>query len=164
MPLDSTSDLGRAWLRSNHWSPEWNVPRRRWGRCDGRRCCGCAQKYRVTRGYSTHAFQSGCSRSYRVHDLVCLHVLLTVILSSDLFPRYLRTLKLDKDLLTMRNFNIYDPMKQGLGLVLDGQTLAHIEVLQNNEGTDEGSLLKLLGRCITPFGEWLAFIGSLFFN
>lgn len=25
-------------------------------------------------------------------------------------------------------------------------------MLQNNEGTDEGSLHKLLSRCITPFG------------
>ena len=30
----------------------------------------------------------------------------------------------------MKNFNIYDPMKQGKGLVLDGQTLAHIEVIR----------------------------------
>lgn len=55
----------------------------------------------------------------------------------------------------MRNFNVYDPMKRGQGLVLDGQTLAHIEVLVNNEGTEEGSLLELLGRCVTPFGESL---------
>ncbi|KIO19597.1 hypothetical protein M407DRAFT_30749 [Tulasnella calospora MUT 4182] len=68
---------------------------------------------------------------------------------------YLRQLNIDKDLVSMKNFNIYDPMKQGLGLVLDGQTLSHIEVLQNNEGTDEGSLLRLLGRCVTPFGKRL---------
>ncbi|KAI0066930.1 DNA mismatch repair protein Msh6 [Artomyces pyxidatus] len=68
---------------------------------------------------------------------------------------YLRQLNIDKDILTMRNFNIYDPMKRGQGLILDGQTLAHIEVLLNNEGTEEGSLLKLLGRCITPFGKRL---------
>lgn len=43
-------------------------------------------------------------------------------------PRYLRQLNIDKDLLSMKNFNIYDPMRQGKGLVLDGQTLAHIEV------------------------------------
>jgi DNA mismatch repair protein MSH6 len=30
-----------------------------------------------------------------------------------------------------------------------------LQVLLNNEGTDEGSLLKLLGRCITPFGKRL---------
>ncbi|THH32610.1 hypothetical protein EUX98_g1558 [Antrodiella citrinella] len=68
---------------------------------------------------------------------------------------YLKTLNIDKDILSMKNFNIYDPMKRGEGLVLDGQTLAHIEVLVNSEGTDEGSLLKLLGRCITPSGKRL---------
>ncbi|KAF9225721.1 DNA mismatch repair protein Msh6 [Gyrodon lividus] len=68
---------------------------------------------------------------------------------------YLRQLNIDKDLLTMKNFNVYDPMQRGRSLVLDGQTLAHIEVLQNNEGTDEGSLHKLLSRCITPFGKRL---------
>ena len=41
---------------------------------------------------------------------------------------YLRQLNIDKDILSMKNFNIYDPMKKGQGLVLDGQTLAHIEV------------------------------------
>ena len=67
--------------------------------------------------------------------------------------RYLRQLNIDKDILSMKNFNIYDPMKRGQGLILDGQTLSHVEVLQNNEGTDEGSLLKILGRCVTPFGK-----------
>ena len=86
--------------------------------------------------------------------------------------RYLRQLNIDKDLLTMRNFDVYDPMKRGTSVVLDGQTLAHVEVsiiplfiqsflavidvvaqvLLNNEGTEDGSLHKLLGRCITPFG------------
>ncbi|KAG6815417.1 hypothetical protein H0H87_002062 [Tephrocybe sp. NHM501043] len=43
------------------------------------------------------------------------------------FDRYLRQLNIDKDILSMKNFNIYDPMKKGQGLTLDGQTLAHIE-------------------------------------
>ncbi|KAH7907952.1 muts domain V-domain-containing protein [Hygrophoropsis aurantiaca] len=68
---------------------------------------------------------------------------------------YLRQLNIDKDLLSMKNFNVYDPMKKGQNLVLDGQTLAHVEVLVNNEGTDEGSLHQLLSRCITPFGKRL---------
>ncbi|EMD35324.1 hypothetical protein CERSUDRAFT_124668 [Gelatoporia subvermispora B] len=68
---------------------------------------------------------------------------------------YLNTLNIDKDILSMKNFNVYDPMQRGQGLVLDGQTLAHVEVLMNNEGTEEGSLLKLLGRCITPSGKRL---------
>jgi len=54
----------------------------------------------------------------------------------------------------MKNFNVYDPMKKGQGLVLDGQSLAHIEVLLNSEGTEEGSLLQLLSRCVTPFGQF----------
>ena len=37
-------------------------------------------------------------------------------------------MNIDKDILSMKNFNVYDPMKRGQGLVLDGQTLAHIEV------------------------------------
>ena len=68
--------------------------------------------------------------------------------------RYLRQLNIDKDILTMKNFNVYDPMKKGQGLVLDGQSLAHIEVLLNSEGTEEGSLLQLLSRCVTPFGQF----------
>ncbi|KAJ7197253.1 muts domain V-domain-containing protein [Mycena pura] len=68
---------------------------------------------------------------------------------------YLRQLNIDKDILSMKNFNVYDPMKRGQGLVLDGQTLAHIEVLLNNEGTEEGTLLKLLNRAVTPFGKRL---------
>ncbi|PCH35419.1 DNA mismatch repair protein Msh6 [Wolfiporia cocos MD-104 SS10] len=68
---------------------------------------------------------------------------------------YLNTLNIDKDILSMKNFNVYDPMKRGQGLTLDGQTLAHLEVLVNSEGTEEGSLLKLLSRCITPSGKRL---------
>jgi len=60
----------------------------------------------------------------------------------------------------MKNFNVYDPMKRGQGLVLDGQSLAHTEVLLNSEGTEEGSLLQLLSRCVTPFGQF-HFIQSL---
>ncbi|PPR06375.1 hypothetical protein CVT24_002487 [Panaeolus cyanescens] len=68
---------------------------------------------------------------------------------------YLRQLNIDKDILSMKNFNIYDPLKRGQGLTLDGQTLAHLEILRNNEGTEDGSLLKLLNRCVTPFGKRL---------
>ncbi|TRM62248.1 muts domain V-domain-containing protein [Schizophyllum amplum] len=68
---------------------------------------------------------------------------------------YLRQLNIGKDILSMKNFNVYDPMKRGEGLVLDGQTLAHLEILMNDEGTEEGTLLKLLSRCITPFGKRL---------
>jgi len=84
---------------------------------------------------------------------------------------YLRQLNIDKALLSARNFNIYDPLRKGQALLLDGQTLAHIEVsgliglengssnaescsqvLLNSEGTEDGTLHHLLGRCITPYG------------
>lgn len=41
---------------------------------------------------------------------------------------YLRSLNLDKDLISQKNFNIYDPIRSGKSLILDGQTLAHMEV------------------------------------
>ena len=56
---------------------------------------------------------------------------------------------------TTKNFNIYDPLSQGQALILDGQTLAHIEVLQNSQGGQEGTLFQLLSRCVTPFGKRL---------
>ncbi|KAF5356840.1 hypothetical protein D9756_006462 [Leucocoprinus leucothites] len=68
---------------------------------------------------------------------------------------YLRQLNIDKDIVSMKNFNVYDPMKRGQGLTLEGQSLAHLEILLNNEGTEDGSLLKLLSRCVTPFGKRL---------
>ncbi|WVQ64535.1 uncharacterized protein L199_002702 [Kwoniella botswanensis] len=68
---------------------------------------------------------------------------------------YLRSLSLDKDLVSQSNFNVYDPIKEGKSLVLDGQTLAHMEVLVNGDGGSEGTLLDLLQRCITPFGKRL---------
>ncbi|GAA5966543.1 hypothetical protein JCM3765_000953 [Sporobolomyces pararoseus] len=68
---------------------------------------------------------------------------------------YLRQLNLDTELVTANNFNIYDPLSRGKALVLDGQTLAHIEVLQNSQGGTEGTLFQLLSRCITPFGKRL---------
>ncbi|WRT63564.1 uncharacterized protein IL334_000469 [Kwoniella shivajii] len=68
---------------------------------------------------------------------------------------YLRSLRLDKDLVSQSNFNVYDPIREGKCLILDGQTLAHMEVLVNGEGGLEGTLLDLLQRCITPFGKRL---------
>ncbi|KAI9490449.1 muts domain V-domain-containing protein [Zychaea mexicana] len=69
---------------------------------------------------------------------------------------YLRTLKHDKDLLSAKNISIYDPVRQTSSLVLDGQTLANLEVLQNSDdGSIDGTLLQLLGNAVTPFGKRL---------
>ncbi|KAJ9114202.1 hypothetical protein QFC20_001718 [Naganishia adeliensis] len=59
------------------------------------------------------------------------------------------------DLMSQRSFNVYDPIRKGENLVLDGQTLSHLEILVNNEGGEEGTLLELLQRCTTPFGKRL---------
>ena len=47
---------------------------------------------------------------------------------------YLKALNLDKDLVSQKNFNIYDPIKEGRSLVLDGQTLGHMEVCSADSG------------------------------
>ena len=63
---------------------------------------------------------------------------------------------LDKDLLSARNISVYDPVRQATSLVLDGQTLANLEVLQNSDdGSIDGTLLQLLGNAVTPFGKRL---------
>ncbi|KFH66766.1 DNA mismatch repair protein MSH6 [Podila verticillata NRRL 6337] len=69
---------------------------------------------------------------------------------------YLRSLKLDEELLSFKNFQVYDPVKQASTLILDGQTLTNLEIFQNNsDGTEAGTVLRLLNRCVTPFGKRL---------
>ncbi|KXX75457.1 DNA mismatch repair protein msh6 [Madurella mycetomatis] len=69
---------------------------------------------------------------------------------------YLRTLKLERSLLSRGNFQLYNPIHRNGTLVLDGQTLINLEVFANSvNGGSEGTLFKLLNRCITPFGKRL---------
>ncbi|KAI9359283.1 putative DNA mismatch repair protein Msh6 [Zopfochytrium polystomum] len=66
---------------------------------------------------------------------------------------YLRTLKLDSELLSARNFHEYDPLRQSGSLIIDGQTLLNLEVFENStDGSAEGTLIKLLNHCMTPSG------------
>jgi len=68
--------------------------------------------------------------------------------------QYLRTLKLERNLLTQGNFNWYNPIQKGTTLVLDGQTLINLEIFANTfDGGSEGTLFTLLNRCVTPFGK-----------
>lgn len=70
------------------------------------------------------------------------------------FVHYLRTLKLDRDLISLGNFTWYDPIRKASTLVLDGQTLINLEVFANSfDGGVEGTLFLLLNRCVTPFGK-----------
>ncbi|KAJ3272065.1 DNA mismatch repair protein msh6 [Terramyces sp. JEL0728] len=69
---------------------------------------------------------------------------------------YLRTLKLDRSLLSASNIHSYDPVRSSNSLILDGQTLINLEIFQNtNDGGDKGTLFKLLNHCSTPFGKRL---------
>ncbi|KAF4626298.1 hypothetical protein G7Y89_g11862 [Cudoniella acicularis] len=68
--------------------------------------------------------------------------------------QYLRTLKLERNLLSQGNFTWYNPIQKGTTLVLDGQTLINLEVFSNTfDGGQDGTLFTLLNRCVTPFGK-----------
>ena len=70
--------------------------------------------------------------------------------------QYLRTLQIDRELLTLGNFTWYDPIRKASSLVLDGQTLINLEVFTNSlDGGVDGTLFLLLNRCTTPFGKRL---------
>ncbi|CAN8100993.1 unnamed protein product [Discula destructiva] len=69
---------------------------------------------------------------------------------------YLRVLKLERTLLSQKNFNWYNPIHKNGTLILDGQTLINLEIFSNTvNGGSEGTLFSLLNRCVTPFGKRL---------
>lgn len=69
---------------------------------------------------------------------------------------YLRELKLDEEILSLNNFRTYDPNSDTATMLLDGQTLINLEILQNNrDGEKRGSLLEFLDFCVLPFGRRL---------
>ncbi|KAG5437252.1 hypothetical protein PCANB_001045 [Pneumocystis canis] len=66
---------------------------------------------------------------------------------------YLKTVS--NNLCTLGNFEWYDPIQKA-SLILDGQTLKNLEIFNNSyDGGTEGTLMKLLNRCVTPFGKRL---------
>lgn len=70
--------------------------------------------------------------------------------------QYLRTLQIERELLTLGNIEWYDPIRKECSLVLDGKTLINLEIFANSfDGGAEGTLFTLLNRCITPFGKRL---------
>ncbi|KAF3909313.1 hypothetical protein ABW20_dc0109324 [Dactylellina cionopaga] len=67
---------------------------------------------------------------------------------------YLRKLKIDTDLVSLANFQWYDPIRKSTSLVMDGQTLQNLEIFSNSfDGGAAGTLFNLLNQCITPFGK-----------
>ena len=65
------------------------------------------------------------------------------------------SLNADK-LFTQGNFRVYVPntVTQS-ALVLDGQTLANLEIVRDNEGGERGSLLRYIDHTVTAFGKRL---------
>ncbi|ODV96572.1 hypothetical protein PACTADRAFT_74210 [Pachysolen tannophilus NRRL Y-2460] len=67
---------------------------------------------------------------------------------------YLKSLKLDHDIISTGNITKYDSIMNSNSLVLDGVTLQNLEIFCNSfDGSDKGTLIKILNRCITPFGK-----------
>lgn len=67
---------------------------------------------------------------------------------------YLRWLKLDESMISMGNIKEYNPIKSQTSLVLDGITLQNLEIFSNSfDGTDRGTLFKLVNKAITPMGK-----------
>ncbi|CCX07944.1 DNA mismatch repair protein Msh6 [Pyronema domesticum] len=67
---------------------------------------------------------------------------------------YLQSLKIARELVTLKNFQIYDPVKKATSLVLDGKTLLNLEIFANSyDGSAAGTLFPILNKCITPFGK-----------
>lgn len=68
--------------------------------------------------------------------------------------QYLRTLLIERELVTLKNFSWYDPIRSASSLILDGKTLINLEFFANSfDGDTSGTLFLLLNRCISPFGK-----------
>lgn len=84
--------------------------------------------------------------------------------------RYLQYCLMDEELLSMKNFERYEPLDhlkskipktscKGFDfntkhMILDGITLSNLDVTENSStGTLDGTLLQRLDQCYTPFGK-----------
>lgn len=68
---------------------------------------------------------------------------------------YLTQLNLEKDICASRKFDIFDPATHQTCMLLDAQSLTHLNVLVNEQGDTQGTLLNLVNRAVTPFGKRL---------
>ncbi|KAJ2759104.1 DNA mismatch repair protein msh6 [Coemansia sp. BCRC 34490] len=80
---------------------------------------------------------------------------------------YLRTLKLDRDLVSLGNFSAYSPMQHSTALVVDGPTMSNLDLFSiaaengasvaapKTSSAEEGTLFALLDHASTPFGRRL---------
>ncbi|KAI4098939.1 MAG: hypothetical protein L6R37_006237 [Teloschistes peruensis] len=105
-----------------------------------------ASGYFVAEGISNAEFWPRALREAQDKELL--------VSSFGALVHYLRTLKIERELLTLGNFSWYDPIRKATSLVLDGKTLINLEVFANtSDGGVDGTLFSLLNRCITPFGK-----------
>ena len=66
---------------------------------------------------------------------------------------YLTQLNLEKDLCASRNFDIFESLSRNECMILDAQSLTHLNVLLNEQGDGQGTLHQLINRAVTPFGK-----------
>lgn len=70
---------------------------------------------------------------------------------------YLRSLKLDENIISMGNFKEYNPFNENLlnsSMRLDGITLQNLEIFNNSfDQSDRGTLFRILNKGLTPFGK-----------
>ncbi|KAK6203227.1 muts domain V-domain-containing protein [Scheffersomyces amazonensis] len=68
---------------------------------------------------------------------------------------YLKSLKLDDNIISLGNVKEYEISKQkNTTMLLDGITLNNLEILNNSfDGGDKGTLFKLINKSITSFGK-----------
>jgi DNA mismatch repair protein MSH6 len=59
---------------------------------------------------------------------------------------------MDTDLVSQKNFKYFSIYQSSRSLVLDGQTLKNLDILESADGTPQGTLLKYMDHCVTPFG------------
>ncbi|KAL3232349.1 DNA mismatch repair protein MSH6 [Nakaseomyces bracarensis] len=67
---------------------------------------------------------------------------------------YLKWLKLDENLISMKNIKEYNFVKSQNSMVLDGISLQNLEIFSNSyDGSDKGTLFKLFNNAITAMGK-----------
>lgn len=67
---------------------------------------------------------------------------------------YLKSCLIDRDLISLGNIQWYDGIQRETSMILDGQSLQNLEIFANTfDGGSDGTLFKLLNRCLTPFGK-----------
>lgn len=69
---------------------------------------------------------------------------------------YLKSLNIDRELLSLGNIAVYNPADIKTNLLMDGQTLQNLEIFANSfDGGVKGTLWSFVDRCVTAFGKRL---------